>query len=178
MLIRPLTADDAESFRNFRLLALQESPTSFGSSHEEESDRSLAQIASFLVDSPERVVFGAFVDASLAGLCGVGRETALKERHRGFIRSMYVAPEQRGRSLGDQLLRCACERAAQWPGLEQLTLAVSVGNESALALYLRQGFTVYGRAPRALRIGSIYVDELLMVKHLGPVQCSRNAVES
>ncbi len=47
--------------------------------------------------------------------------------------------------------------------LEQLHLTVVRGNDKAIALYQRFGFTTYGIEPRALKSAGIYVDELLMV---------------
>lgn len=166
MHIRALVEEDAAAYLDLRLFALRESPSSFGSSYEEEKDRTLTQARAFLANTGERVTFGAFEGAALVGLCGVGREAGLKERHRGFIRSMYVAPPNRAKGVGGALLARACEHAASLPGLEQLTLAVTAGNESAMALYVRQGFVTYGCAPRALRVGERYFDEVHMVKHL------------
>lgn len=165
MHICTITVKDAASFQALRLLALRESPSSFASSYEEERDRTLAQISAFVAGSNERVIFGAFDGNSLVGICGLGREGSLKERHRGFIRSMYVAPEHRGKGIGGKLLAKACEQAATWVGLEQLTLAVTAGNESAETLYAKHGFVPCGRVPRALRVGGVYFDEVQMVRH-------------
>jgi RimJ/RimL family protein N-acetyltransferase len=163
--IRPLSAEDASTFQALRLAALQESPTAFSSSFDEEVDRTLMQVASFLAGSPERVILGAFTGQQLIGIVGVGREAALKERHRGFIRSMYVSPQGRGRGVGTALLQQALAVASEWAGVEQLTLAVTAGNEPAIAVYLNAGFVEYGRAPRALCIGDAYYDEVQMVWH-------------
>lgn len=162
MPIRRLTADDADAdaFQDLHLAALQESPAAFSSSHEEERERPPAQIAQYLSGSPERVIVGAFAEGQLVGVVGVGREPAKKQRHIGFIRSMYVAPQARGQRLGSALLREALTVAAGWSGLEQLTLVVNATNAPAIALYLRAGFVEFGRHPRALCFDGVHYDEL------------------
>lgn len=165
MQIRRLAADDAPRFLELRLTALQESPGAFGSSHEEERDRSLEQVAEFLCGSPERVVLGVSAEGRLMGIVCVGREAGLKQRHIGFIRSMYVAAPCRSRGLGSALIREALQVAAGWAGLEQLTLAVNAANAPAIALYTQAGFVEFGRHPRALCVNGAYHDELHMVRH-------------
>jgi ribosomal protein S18 acetylase RimI-like enzyme len=49
-----------------------------------------------------------------------------------------------------------------------LLLAVAVGQDSAKQLYESLGFEVYGREPRAIKLGDRYVDEELMVLRRRP----------
>jgi RimJ/RimL family protein N-acetyltransferase len=163
MRLRALTGDDAMAYQALRLAALQESPTSFSSSYEEERARTVAQVEAFLAGSSERIVFGAFSEKELVGVCGLGREQNLKQRHVGFIRSMYVAPDFRERGIGSKLLQAALDQATAWPEIEQLTLAVTATNTAAVALYERFGFIPFGHARRTLRIGGEYFDEIHMV---------------
>ena len=60
MHIRRLTPADAAAFQELRLAALQESPTAFGSSYEEEREFSQAFIEERLAAKPDRGTFGAF----------------------------------------------------------------------------------------------------------------------
>lgn len=161
--IRRLGVADVEAFQALRLSALQANPADFGSSYEEERDRQRHQVASFLAGSDERVLLGAHVGHRLVGMVGVGREQGVKYRHKGFIRSVYVAPESRGAGIGRALLNEAISVAAGW-GVHQLTLGVTVGNVAALALYRQAGFVEYGREPRALVVEGRYHDEILMVR--------------
>ena len=160
---RRLNSSDSSDFLRLRLFGLCESPSAFGSSYEEEKDRTIEQIESHLTGSVERVFFGHFQDQELIGVVGVGREQGVKERHIAFVRSMYVTPEFRGNGIGRSLLNAALQQAFAWPGVEQVTLAVTASNASAVNLYRGTGFVEAGCMPRALRIGSEYFAELNMV---------------
>lgn len=168
MKLRALLSTDAAAFHALRLMALQESPSAFGSSFEEEKDRTLAQVQCHLTGSEQRVFFGAWQDdATLVGIVGVGREQAVKERHIAHVRSMFVAPAARSQGVGGKLLHAAMWQAAAWAGVEQLTLSVTASNEAAVRLYRSAGFVEVGRMPRALKLGDHYHDELMMLRILG-----------
>ena len=165
--LRVLEAADAAPFLKVRLVGLQESPSAFGSSYDEESDRTIEQVQNHLTGSDERVFYGVWQEGKLVGIVGVGREQGAKERHVAFVRSMYVAPCARGQGLGRQILGAALEQAFSWQGVEHVSLAVTASNEAALCLYKSVGFVQVGRMPRALRVGTEYFDELNMVCFAG-----------
>ena len=167
MIIRLLTGTDAAAFRDIRLRALQEEPTAFTSSTEEFSHQTLDKIAArFRSEPAESFLLGAFQDRKLVGLVGFYRETALKQRHKGSIISLYVAPEARGQGLGRALMRDAIRRVRDIQGVENLLLGVMVTQTAARKLYESLGFAVYGREARALCIDGQYYDEEFMVLDL------------
>jgi RimJ/RimL family protein N-acetyltransferase len=55
------------------------------------------------------------------------------------------------------------DRVRSYPGLEQVSLSVSVRQEAARRLYSALGFEVYGYERHALKVGDTYVDEEHMV---------------
>lgn len=168
LIIRRLTEDDAEEFRALRLCALQESPEAFISSYEETAAQPLAVSARRLRHDPEvpdNFVLGAYAPA-LIGIIGFDHEPRRKTRHKGTIRSMYVAAEARGRGIGRALLERAISEVRRLPDLEQLTLGVVSTNQAARRLYAARGFVVYGVEPRALKIGDQYYDIDLMILRL------------
>ncbi len=165
--LRLLTPADAAAFRDIRLRALQEEPTAFTSSTEEFSHQTLDKIAArFRSDLVESFMLGAFQDRKLVGLVGFYRETALKQRHKGSIISLYVAPEARGQGLGRALMRDAIRRARDIEGVERLLLGVMVTQTAARQLYESLDFVVYGREARALCIDGQYYDEEFMTLDL------------
>ena len=57
----------------------------------------------------------------------------------GHVTQICVAPEQRGRGLGEQLMS-TCVNTLQQRGFSSLTLTVTEDNQPAVALYERMGF--------------------------------------
>jgi ribosomal protein S18 acetylase RimI-like enzyme len=164
MHIRQLTEADVEIYRALRLYCLREAPHAFTNSYEEFSQRPLDSIAQQL-RGQENFILGAFEDEQLAGMVGFYRETALKLRHKGNIVSLYVRPEYRTRGLARALLVEAIARARRLPDFKQLLLGVVVTQTTAKRLYESLGFTVYGREPRAVKIGNEYfVEEFMLLK--------------
>jgi ribosomal protein S18 acetylase RimI-like enzyme len=162
-MIRTLEERDAEQYRRLRLRALREEPEAFGSSYEEQVDCSLAWFVERIRETETRFTLGAFEGETLVGSVMFTRETGVKQRHRGVITGMYVAPEVRGRGFGRALLLSAIERGRALAGVEQIHLAVTTRNLAARALYVSVGFVVYGTEPHALKLGGEYLDEDLMV---------------
>lgn len=54
--------------------------------------------------------------------------------------------------------------SASLDGVTQVTLAVTVGMTSALALYESLGFVPYGHESRALCVNGVFYDEIQMVR--------------
>jgi GNAT superfamily N-acetyltransferase len=140
MLIRPLTEDDADLYQALRLRSLREHPEAFGSDYEDECAMTPETVAERLRPNPNRIMFGALVDDKLAGIVHLGRAPGRKIRHRAGLGAMYVAHEFRGQGVGRALVQEAIRYARTLPGLEELILAVTVGNDEARRLYLAAGF--------------------------------------
>lgn len=117
-------------------------------------------------DPNENYVLGASVEGNLVGTARFVRETGRKVQHKGGVFGMYVASEVRGRGVGRALLEEILVLSGQLAGLEQLHLSVSEHNAAAKTLYLSCGFEVYGAEPRALKIGSRYLNEPHMLRYL------------
>lgn len=163
--IRVVTLDDFDSYWALRLRALKQEPESFGSSYEEAVQRPRADIEKMIVNSNGAFVLGAFAP-ELVGVVGMFRAPGAKEKHKGGIWGMYVAPEFRGQGLGRALMNEAIARARTIPEVEELRLSVVTTNETAYKLYRSLGFTEYGLEPRALKLDDKYLDEYMMVLRL------------
>lgn len=166
MLIRKLTEEDIDALWNMRLQALQNNPEAFGSTYEETQQRGKESFQQRLRQPHTETFFIGAFDESLVGIVGFYRESGEKGQHRGYIISMYVAPEQRGRGISKALVAEAIAQARTIAGLEQLLLAVVTTNPVARQLYRSLGFEVYGLEPRALKQNGQYWDEELMILRL------------
>jgi ribosomal protein S18 acetylase RimI-like enzyme len=150
MQVRRLVAADAPVYRTLRLRALREHPEAFTSSYEEDAAQPAAMAAQRLA-SPDFAAWGAFEGSELYGILGLERERRAKNRHKGVVVGLYVAPEVARHGVGGALLEAliAHARAA---GVQSLVLTVTEGNASALALYEQAGFRSIGVEPDAIRV--------------------------
>ena len=168
--IRQLAPDDAAVYHALRLRMLREHPEAFGSSFEEESSKPLAWAQARLAPAtgaPEKFVLGAFAaDNDLIGSVGLAVEERLKERHKGFVFGMFVAPEAGAAGVGRALLADCIARARSVPGLEMLTLTVTSSNLRALRFYAAAGFRAFGTEERAIKVAGRYYPKAHMVLDL------------
>jgi RimJ/RimL family protein N-acetyltransferase len=172
MHIRQLAAGDAAQYRDLRLRMLREYSEAFTSSYEEDSVKPLEWVLERLMSgkrAPNNFVLGAFTeDGSLVGSIGLSVETRSKQRHKGLLFGMYVAPEHMSRGVGRALLAACLERARSIPELEQINLTVTATNIRATRLYEAAGFRTFGVEERALKIDGAYHPEAHMVFYLLP----------
>jgi ribosomal protein S18 acetylase RimI-like enzyme len=165
MVVSELTSDDARAYQELRLFALQESPTAFSSSYDEEINRSLDLIKKRLGDEVAQT-FGSFnQNGELIGMATLYREQHKKNDHRAFLFGMYVSPEYRGQGVGKVLLEKVIARARAL-GLRQINLSVNNANEVPVRFYESFGFERFGLEKDAMRIGEEYYDAAYMVLRL------------
>ena len=163
--IRPLTESDVEIYHALRLRALKEHPTSFGQPYESQASTPIGDVARRLreaSESPHEFILGIFSNDALIGMVGFRRERGDRLRHKGSIWGMYIAAEVQGMGLGRTLMQEAISRASNMTGLEQISLGVISGNDSARNLYLSLGFESFGLEKRAIVINEEYHDDELM----------------
>jgi ribosomal protein S18 acetylase RimI-like enzyme len=118
--------------------------------------------------SGDCVMSVAEVDGRVVGNCVIDREGANVLSEAGHVGTLgiLVDPAFRGKGVGSALLRHAIEACRG--KFEVIRLSVFSANSRAQQLYRRFGFEVCGHVPRAVRRGSTYFDEDLMVLLLGP----------
>ncbi|OWT73592.1 MULTISPECIES: GNAT family N-acetyltransferase [unclassified Achromobacter] len=162
--VRRLTPADAAGFQALRLAALEECPTAFGASLEDERALELQAVAQRIApaDHGDAGGVGAFDGPDLVGIACVFRARGRKERHKAYLVSVYVAPAWRGKGLSGKVVDAAIGLARAMPGVRRINLTVNVANRSALALYRRRGFEVYGQEAEGLCVDGVYQDEYLM----------------
>lgn len=168
--IRALAATNLAAYKRLRDTTLAAEPEAFTSDAAEESAKPAeAYLSRFGLDRPDlheggQFTLGAFFGAErLVGAVTCEREPRIKGRHIAHLAGMMVLAEARGQGIGRWLLAECIATARRAPGLELLTLSVTASNRIAVELYLRAGFTRYGKLVHAIKIGEQYHDKDLMV---------------
>ena len=144
------------------MVGLLESPSAFGSSHAEEKDRPLPEVAARLAVERDTGVFGAFEGEVLVGLAGLRRDRRPNVAHKAFVWGMYVAHAARRKGVGRALLDEVLALARSVPEIKQVNLSANACNSPAVQLYESAGFNTYGCERGAMLIDGQLQDELLM----------------
>ncbi len=135
-----------------RLMAGSEPWITLGRTYEE---------AILMFGDPARGVYVADLDGAVVGFLILRLEGAFS----GYLQSVAVAEECRGRGIGSRLVRFAEERILrQTPNV---FLCVSSFNDRALALYRRLGYEVIGELRDFVVSGH---SEILLRKTIGPMR--------
>lgn len=141
IVLRVLTVDDWQQWKDLRLAALADAPEAFHS-------RLVDWIGATELQWRDRLeVPGRYLVADLDGrpagmVCGPPPDaTGVAD-----LLSLWVAPCARGRGVGDALVGAVIDWAAEL-GAARVALHVVEGNDAASRLYLRHGFVDHGRVP-------------------------------
>ena len=168
--IRVLAPDDAAAYQPVRLHALQEHPEAFGSSFEDEVSLPPDVVATRLAETPDGFTLGAWQNDTLVGIVGLHRPTRVKLRHRAGVGGMYIVPRARGLGMGKAMMQALINRAPTLKHLEEIILAVTVGNDAARSIYLATGFEPSHIEKRYIKVGERYYDIEWMTLRLGSFQ--------
>lgn len=165
--LRSPSKEDAEKMLDYLKATAEE--TEFGLSYPEEMNFTIQDEEDFIAhysSDPGSIMISAFEGDRLAGnaslCCVMDRKKTL---HRATF-GIAIRKSDWGQGLGEQILRALIGFARQ-AGYELLELEVAACNTSAIRLYDKLGFVVYGQRPCSLKLkNGDYYDELLMVLDL------------
>jgi RimJ/RimL family protein N-acetyltransferase len=173
--IRPTRTDDAPAYRALRLDGLRAHPEAFGADYASSAARPIEYWQERMqsgAGGEQGITYVAEAAGALIGMSALVRNDLAKTRHAGSIFGVYTHADWRGSGVADALLE-ACVAWAGVLGLRLVRLGVVTSNASAIRLYARCGFQVYGVEPEALYVNGIYYDELLMARRIGSDKVTR-----
>lgn len=163
LIIRRLTKNDVNDFFNLRIESLQECPSSFLSSYEEEKNAGSVLFENLLSSNDNKnVIFGAFIKDKMIGTIGLYQEKFLKATHKCNVWGMYVQAVYRRHAVGKQLLEMAITHAKEKLCCLIINLTVETNNVAAKNLYEAYGFEVWGTEVKAMRIDQCFYNEFHM----------------
>jgi ribosomal protein S18 acetylase RimI-like enzyme len=147
ILIRRVTARDADSIKSIRLRSLQSDPSSFGSTFVKEAayaEQEWADWASGDASGDEMATVLALDDGEPVGIVGAYRDDDDDSLYH--VIAMWVAPEYRGRGLGRALLRTIEAWVHECGGATiQLDVADQAAAAAAASLYQSAGYVLDGQ---------------------------------
>ena len=155
--IKILGVDELNDFRKIRLSALAKAPVMFGSTYDVEIVKPLSFFQSCLSNS---TIFGVYHKDRIIGLAALIQESGIKLAHKAVLSSVFIEPEFQSQGIATALLRAVI--AYSQAQVEQVLLTVAADNQSAIKLYQKMRFEVYGVEKKALKNNNEYTDELLM----------------
>lgn len=143
--LRVLSPDDWRVWRELRLAALAEAPEAFGSRLADwQGDGDREERWRDRLTIPGSCNFVALLDGEPAGMAsGIPADGENGGDSATELISMWVSPAARGWGVGECLIG-AVEEWARQTGAGTVKLAVTEGNERAIALYRRSGFADTG----------------------------------
>jgi RimJ/RimL family protein N-acetyltransferase len=166
IVIREANVTDAQSFRELRLEALENSPIAFSADYQRNVNQPAKYWEDLLSPHPdESTMFIGEYEGKLIAMTGVMRNNSPKTRHSAWIWGVYVTPEWRGLHIAEQIIH-SCIDWALARNVVLVKLGVAAVNQPAIRCYERCGFKVYGTEPRAVCVDGKYYDEHLMFKSL------------
>lgn len=153
--LRLMREPDLLAYKALRDAVLAAHPEAFTSDAETEMRRDLASYHNRLPGGAQGATLFTLlaVDGNrLVGALTCEREPRRKVQHVAHLVGMMVADTHRGRGIGRALLAAGIARLRATPGLAQVTLSVTAGNQPATGLYASVGFERYGSLTDAIRL--------------------------
>jgi ribosomal protein S18 acetylase RimI-like enzyme len=155
-----LTRADWKVYKELRLLSLQDSPDSFGSTYAREAEYSKDEWLSRF-DSCDRDEYALPLIAKLNGIA-IGLAWGLRhndEDQIAYVYQMWVSPTARGKCVGKLLINKIIAWAKR-TNLQAIVLDVSTTNQAAINLYKSTGFKTVGNLEALRACSSLSIQKM------------------
>lgn len=160
IVIKKVSVDDWEKFRDLRLKGLQTDPQAFGNTHaiESKGDKKYWEDR---ISFPDRFYYAAEKDDIFVASAGIKKIT---EDNRMII-AVYTIPEYRGLGLSKKIMNIVLDELKSL-GIKTASLMVNVHQEVAVTFYKKLGFEIiHIEKDQQMGDGKMY-DEYYMEKQL------------
>ncbi|HVY85993.1 MAG TPA: GNAT family protein [Caulobacterales bacterium] len=147
ILVRPLSADHWQAYRDIRLRALKSEPGVYATTHAEALARA-DEVWKWSVSGPDHQVFGLFDGAALIGITAIYCDRADPSGETAALAQSFIDPAYRGRSLSALFYQARLEWARQHGGFRRVVVSHRASNLASMRANQRQGFRCTGSAPR------------------------------
>ncbi len=164
-MIRELTAEDAQQFKDLRQKAFEINEGGFAADLDEWRTKPVAEVKKMLEQeyaSMNDFILGAFEAEQLVGIIGFFRPSLPKISRKGHVWGTFLLPEWRGKRIAGQLLDELINRAQHMQNLNRLQLTTSTQFKAAISLYKSRGFTRFATETGIFHSGQHQFDELYM----------------
>jgi ribosomal protein S18 acetylase RimI-like enzyme len=160
---------DYSAIKNLMLEALKEDPTAFSVSFDEYEPNTeywwMSYINPFLYGNSQEM-FLNYDGGSLVGTIGVIYDSKQRKKHIGSFVWFYVQKNKRGKGIGKELIKKALEKLENNKAITKISLLVVATQKEAIEIYKKYGFEINGKLKKELKIGSEFLDVLVMEKLL------------
>jgi RimJ/RimL family protein N-acetyltransferase len=156
-----LKEDWLPDFRRALLRAVQEEPTAFARTFEQEATRADPEWRRWLPSATSLTLCARGRDR-IIGFAAHKREDRPKKAHNVTLTGLYVEPEHRGAGVGRRLVIECVERAFSEERTHAVRLTVTARDSAAVKLYSSLGFVAWGQEPDALLVDGTFYSNLHM----------------
>ncbi len=164
LVVRNPTLQDAHSFVQIMRDVASEGQYTMAEPDEVSwTDNSKREDIKERLEEPGDLALVAEVSGKVVGFLEFENGRRRRTRHSGMF-SIFILRGCREIGIGSALITSLLDWATQHPFIEKVTLAVFSTNERAIAVYQKLGFQIEGRCPHDMKVGTEYVDSILMYK--------------
>lgn len=158
-MIRSLTLDDWDNFRDLRLRALLENPKAYGIAVADEGVRSDEEWKAFCQDGTDKWYVVAEYQGKLIGMLGAVQLFGSYMNHQVEIVGAYVDPAFRQRGIMKQLFQTLKTRLQEVSHLEQMITWVTLHEtQTSKHMFEKFGFKFAGVLSKTVKFGNKYYD--------------------
>lgn len=157
-----LAPSDWQKYKAIRLEVLQNDPTAFATTYQEDAQLTDSKWQERLGSNKTSYMLFAEHAGNIIGMVGAIFYEGSCIKHKATIVSMYVSPAYRGQGIGKKLMIAMMEHLNMMPNIVHVQLAVNTENIPAIKLYESVGFKKIGILEKLVKINNTFIDSYIM----------------